>query len=110
MAEARKTDSDTDLTKLADEMKAEMAALRDDISKRGAAMARSGRAHAESLKDAAASAARKGYARGEETLEDVLAEIESLEDELAEATRRRPFAALGLAALVGFLAGVLFRR
>jgi ElaB/YqjD/DUF883 family membrane-anchored ribosome-binding protein len=39
-----------------------------------------------------------------------LAELQSLEDELAEATRRRPFASLGLAALVGFLAGVLFRR
>ncbi len=39
-----------------------------------------------------------------------LAELQSLEDELADATRRRPFASLGLAALVGFLFGVMFRR
>jgi ElaB/YqjD/DUF883 family membrane-anchored ribosome-binding protein len=54
--------------------------------------------------------ARDGYAKGEETLDDVLAELKSVEDELADATRRKPFAALGLAALVGFLLGVLFRR
>ena len=39
-----------------------------------------------------------------------LAELQSLEDELAAATRRRPFASLGLATLVGFLVGVMFRR
>jgi ElaB/YqjD/DUF883 family membrane-anchored ribosome-binding protein len=39
-----------------------------------------------------------------------MGELLSLVDELAAATRRRPFASLGLAALVGFLFGVLFRR
>ena len=40
----------------------------------------------------------------------VLAELQSLEDEVAEAARRRPFATLGLAMLFGFLVGILFRR
>ena len=51
-----------------------------------------------------------GYAKGEEAIDVVMAELQSLEDELAAATRRRPFASLGLATLVGFLLGVMFRR
>ncbi len=111
MADTRKTDTEgVDVAKLADDLRAEVAALRDDIAKRGASLARTGKDHAAALKSAASSAARQGYARGEETVEDVLAELHSLEEELADATRRKPFAALGIAALVGFLAGVLFRR
>jgi ElaB/YqjD/DUF883 family membrane-anchored ribosome-binding protein len=111
MADARKTETETvDLTKLTEDLRAEVAALRDDLSKRGASLARTGREHASALKSSARAMARDGYAKGEETLDDVLAELKSVEDELADATRRKPFAALGLAALVRFLLGVLFRR
>lgn len=111
MAETRKTDADTgDLNKLAEDLRAEMASMRDDLAKRGASLARSGKEHAAALKSAASSAARHGYAKGEETMEDVLAELRSLEEELADATRRKPFAALGIAAMIGFLLGVMFRR
>lgn len=109
MAEMKKTETGTmattdsskgaDFARMTEDMRTEIAALREDLAQRGA-----------SLKSAAKSAARQGYAKGEETVEDVLAEIQSLEEELADATRRRPFAALGIAALIGFLVGVLFRR
>ena len=69
-----------------------------------------GKDRAAGLKSAAGATAAEGYARGEAAADVVLAELQSLEEELAEATRRRPFASLGLAVLVGFLVGVLFRR
>ena len=58
MAETRKTDPEAgDLAKLAEDLRTEMAALRDDLTKRGASMARTGREHAAALKSAAGSAA-----------------------------------------------------
>ena len=110
MADTRKSEVESELARLAEPIAAEVAALRADMAKLGTAVARTGRERAAALKSAASATAAEGYAKGEETLESVLAELKSLEDELAEATRRKPFAALGLAALVGFLAGVLFRR
>jgi ElaB/YqjD/DUF883 family membrane-anchored ribosome-binding protein len=88
----------------------EVAALRRDLAELGQAVARIGKERAAGLKSAASSTATEGVAKGEAALDMVLAELQSLEDELAEATRRRPFASLGLAAVVGFLFGVLFRR
>lgn len=111
MDELKKTEPQgVDLTKITQDLRAEVAALREDVTKRGAAMARTGRESAAAVKSAARSAARQGYAKGEETMEEVLAELQTLEEELADATRRRPFAALGIATLIGFLVGVLFRR
>ena len=66
-------------------------------------VARIGKQRAAGLKSAAGATAADGYARGEQAVDVVLAELQSLEDELVEATRRRPFASLGLAALFGFL-------
>ena len=111
MAETRKSDTEaSELARLTEPLAAEVAALRADLSRLGTAVARTGKERAVALKSAAATTASEGYAKGEETLESVLAELKSLEDDLADATRRKPFAALGLAALVGFLFGVLFRR
>jgi len=94
----------------AEPLSVEVAALRADLAALGAMVARIGKQRAAGLKSAAGATAADGYAKGEEALDVVLAELQSLEDELADATRRRPFASLGLAALVGFLLGVLFRR
>ena len=111
MADTRKSDAETgDLTRLTEPLVAEVAALRADLTRLGTAVARTGKERAVALKSAAAATASEGYAKGEETLESVLAELKSLENELADATRRKPFAALGLAALLGFLFGVMFRR
>jgi len=88
----------------------QVAALRADLAELGGLVARIGKQRAAGLKSAATATASGGYAKGEEAIDVALAELQSLEEELAEATRRRPFASLGLAALVGFLIGVLFRR
>ena len=95
---------------LAEPVAAQIAALRADMAELGSVVARVGKQRAAGLKAAAERTASGGYAKGEEAIDAALAELQSLEDELAEATRRRPFASLGLAALVGFLVGVLFRR
>ena len=113
MAVTRKSDKEGDPETDAvetDPLHAEIAALRADLTELGALVARIGRRRAAGLKAAAGTAAHDGYAKGEAALEDVLAELRSFEDEVADAARRRPFAALGLAGLIGFLLGVLFRR
>lgn len=93
-----------------DTLQAEIAALRADLNELGGLVTRIGKARAAGLKAAASETAAEGYAKGEAVLDVALAELRSLEDELAEAARRRPFASLGLAALFGFLVGVIFRR
>ena len=85
----------------AEPLTAEVAQLRADLADLGKMVTRIGKERAAGLKSAANSAAADGYAKGEAALDMALAELHSLEDELAEATRRRPFASLGLAALVG---------
>ena len=107
MANSPKADIEAEV---AEPLKAEVAALRADLADLGKLVARIGKQRAAGLKSAAGATAADGYARGEAAVDVVLAELQSLEDELAEATRRRPFASLGLAMLFGFLVGVLFRR
>ena len=94
----------------ADALSAEVKALRADLTELGSLVARIGKQRAAGLKSAATSTVAEGAARGEAAMDVVLSELQSLEDEIAEATRRRPFASLGLATLFGFLLGVLFRR
>jgi ElaB/YqjD/DUF883 family membrane-anchored ribosome-binding protein len=94
----------------AEPLSSEVAALRADLADLGKLVAKIGKQRAAGLKSAAGATAAEGYAKGEAAYDVVLAELQSLEDELAEATRRRPFASLGLATLVGFLLGVMFRR
>jgi ElaB/YqjD/DUF883 family membrane-anchored ribosome-binding protein len=98
------------LDELADPVKSEVAALRADLADLGKLVARIGKDRAVGLKSAAGATAADGYAKGEAAFDVMLSELQSVEDQLAEATRRRPFASLGIAALVGFLLGALFRR
>jgi ElaB/YqjD/DUF883 family membrane-anchored ribosome-binding protein len=106
MATTRKDDTDA----TAEPLTAEIAALRADLTELGHLVARIGKDRAAGLRSAAGATAADGYAKGEQVLDVAMAELQSLEGEIAAAARRRPFASLGLAALVGFLFGVLFRR
>lgn len=99
-----------DLEAAAEPLKDEVAALRADLAELAGVVTRIGKERARSLKSAANSAASEGYARGGAAVDVMVAELQSLEEELADATRRRPFASLGLAVFFGFLIGVLFRR
>lgn len=109
MATTRK-DLEDAAADVAEPLSEQVAALRADLAELGTLVAKVGKQRARGLKSAATATASEGYAKGEEALDVVLGELQSLEDELAAATRRRPFASLGIAALFGFLAGVLFRR
>jgi len=110
MATIRKEDIQDAAAEMADPMAAQIAAIRADLADLGGHVARIGKDRARGLRDAASATASDGYAKGEAAYDVVLAELQSLEEELAEATRRRPFASLGLATVFGFLLGVLFRR
>ena len=110
MATSRKEDLEEAAADLAEPLAAQVAALRADMRELGSVVARIGKDRARGLKTAAGATASDGLAKGEAAYDVVLAELQSLEDELASATRRRPFASLGLATLVGFLLGVMFRR
>lgn len=108
MANSSKGDADAEFP--VDPLKGEIAALRADLADLARLVGKVSRRRAAGFKSAAETTASESYAKGEAMVDDALAELRSLEDELAEATRRRPFASLGIAALVGFLFGVLFRR
>ena len=111
MAATRKSDTEEEtLSGVAEPLQTEIAALRADLAELGAVVSRIGRQRAAGIKAAAGSAAHEGFARGEAAFGDALAELRSFEEEIADAARRRPLAALGLAVFVGFLIGVLFRR
>ncbi len=110
MATTRKDDVVEAASEMAEPLAAQISALRADLSELGSMVARIGKDRARGLKSAASSTASEGYAKGEQAYDVVVSELQSLEEELAAATRRRPFASLGLAALTGFLLGVFFRR
>lgn len=99
-----------DLEDLAEPLAAQVAALRADLAELGGNVAKIGKERARGLKAAATNTASEGYAKGEAAIDVLLAELQNLENEVADATRRRPFASLGLATLFGFILGVLFRR
>ena len=48
--------------------------------------------------------------RAEGALRDARAQLEGAQSELEEQVRRHPFAALGIAAVVGLIAGILLSR
>ena len=95
---------------VAEPVAAQIAALRADLADLGGHVAKIGKERARGLRTAASNTASEGYAKGEAAIDVILAELQSLEDGVADATRRRPFASLGLATLFGFLLGVMFRR
>lgn len=97
-------------SQLAEPLAAQVAALRADLAELGGHVAKIGKDRAAGLKAAASNTASEGYAKGEAAIDVLLSELQNMEDEVAEATRRRPFASLGLATLFGFLLGVMFRR
>lgn len=95
---------------VAEPLAAQVASLRADLAELGNHVAKVGKERARGLKHAASNTASEGYAKGEAAIDVLMAQLESLEGEVADATRRRPFASLGLATLFGFLLGVMFRR
>jgi len=94
----------------ADNLSAEVAAMREDLSELGETVTRMGKARVASLKSTARKRAADGLETGEAALADLTAEIESLEGRIAAETRDRPFRALGIAGLIGFMLAMILRR
>ena len=94
----------------ADSLSAEMKAMRKDLSELGDIVSRMGKARVASLRSTAQKKASDGLATGEAALADLTAEIESLEGRIAAETRDRPFRALGIAGLIGFMLAMILRR
>ena len=94
----------------ADGLSAEVAAMRKDLSELGESVTRMGKARVASLKSTARKRAAEGLETGEAALADLTAEIESLEGRIAAETRDRPFRALGIAGLIGFMLAMILRR
>ena len=95
---------------LTEPVAAQLAALRADLADLGSHVAKMSKDRARGLKVAAENTASEGYAKGEAAIDVLLSELQTLENEVADAARRRPFASIGLATLFGFLLGVMFRR
>lgn len=95
---------------IADPIAAQIDSRRADLADLGGRVAKIGKDRARGLKSAAEHTASEGYAKGEAAIDVLLAELQTLENEVASAARRRPFASLGLATLFGFILGVMFRR
>ena len=94
----------------AESMGDEMSAMRKDLSELGEIVTRMGKARVASLRSTAQKKASDSIATGEAALADLTAEIESLEGRIAAETRDRPFQALGIAGLIGFMLAMILRR
>jgi ElaB/YqjD/DUF883 family membrane-anchored ribosome-binding protein len=97
------TESDPDL-------QAQVAALKEDIAKIAATLAKIGKNSARGATRSAASSYETAKARGGETFEDIRSQARELEDQLAETVRERPLTTLAVAAGVGFLLAMIARR
>jgi ElaB/YqjD/DUF883 family membrane-anchored ribosome-binding protein len=89
---------------------AEIRRLRSDMSSLVDTIGHVGRRRARHLADTAQGKADEGMAAGEAMLAEAQTELERIERDLATATRRSPFRALGIAAGLGFLLALIVRR
>ena len=108
MATTRKDDTDA---AAAEPLTAEIAALRADLTELGQLVARIGKDRAAGLQvRRPAPPQPTAMPRASRCSTWRWPSCSRSRSEIAAAARRRPFASLGLAALVGVLFGVLFRR
>lgn len=93
-----------------DDLEAQVAALRADLSKLAETIGVIGKGKAEDLKGKAAERAAEARRMSEEALDAAGRHARELETELAGRIRERPFMAIGIAAGIGFIAALLARR
>lgn len=108
MAEAK------NITKLsqseAEDLSAQVAALRSDLAAISESVRTIGAARGEAVRDSVVETAGELRQRGEQSLRAVQARAESAGHQAAETVREQPGMAIGLAVGLGFLAGFLSGR
>lgn len=95
---------------LGEDMSLQMMVLREDIAQLTAAVAEYGKAQGMNLKSAATQKAAGLAQAGTETAAAVKHKAEDAYSEAENAVRANPAAAVGIAAGVGFLVGMLATR
>lgn len=109
---ATETKTDTEAASEADvavtEMAAEVSKLRSELAGAIENIARLGREKVEAI--TGSDPVTHGIAAGEAAIDGATRELRALEHDIAEATRANPWRALGVAALLGFVVGLLVRR
>lgn len=86
-----------------EELEAQINALRKDFAKLIDSLGAAGEAKASAFTDKARDQAKNAYATAE-------SEVRRADQEISGFVRERPYAALGIAAGIGFLAALLARR
>ncbi len=81
----------------------EIEKLREDLSGLVATVGEVGR-------KTVMSRASRGVAKGEAALADMTSELQRIESDIVASTREAPIRALGVAALVGLVVGLILRR
>ncbi len=92
------------------EFKTRTSRIRDEISSLASSVAEAGENIAGDLKDGAGAKAREMRDASEQTLRELQTQLESIERQAEDQVRRHPLSALAVAAGVGFLFAMLFRR
>jgi ElaB/YqjD/DUF883 family membrane-anchored ribosome-binding protein len=103
--------------KEAEKAEADAKALADEISRLGKEfealidqVTKAGITGVEELTAQARARAAEGIEAGEALAAQLRGEVRHLNDQVVETTRQSPWRALGLAALIGVLVGLLIRR
>lgn len=93
-----------------EDLEAEIARLRDDVSKLTAQLAATGEHSYSAAKRAAAEGAEQLRAKGEAAVQSLKTNADDLERQLTDTVREKPITSLAIAAGVGFFLALLSRR
>lgn len=92
------------------EVSAQLAQLREDLANLASSVKALGAGVSSEVKARASRVADEAIAAGEETVDNVRNEIQSINDSLVYQVQKNPLQALGIAAAAGFLIAIVTRR
>ncbi len=100
----------TSKSKTDDEEAARIDALSTDIEKLRADLSSLVDSVGKLAKSRLRAEAAEGVARSEEALSDLTTELQRIEGDIITSARESPWRTLGIAALIGLIAGLILRR
>lgn len=93
-----------------EDMEAEIARLRADVTRLAEQLARTGEHSVSAAKRAASEGAEQLRAKGEAAVEALRSNADDIEKQVTDAVREKPLTALAIAAGVGYFLALLSRR